>query len=319
MRASTARFQYHGTGGALLGLTLINAILSMLTLGIYSFWAKSRLRAFHYENTEADGDRFAYHGTGGELLRGALRAFGLILLLGFAFAVLMSILGGPEASPWTQGTITLGFYLLFAVLASAAVNLTRRYRLSRSSWRGVRFAFDGSTGDYMMMMARGTLLTIVTLGFYTPFFQSERRAFLVNHTRFGSEPFRYDGDGRQLFGDYVKAVLLTIPTLGLCWFWYAAHKHRILWSHTKMRGAQFISSVEGNDLLALHLTNFVLVVVTLGIATPWAITRMHAFQCEHLRLVGTVDWASIDQQAQAAGAMGEGLADGLDMDVGLGL
>lgn len=67
----------------------------------------------------------------------------------------------------------------------------------------------------MMMMARGTLLPIVTLGFYTPFFQSERRTYLVNHTRFGSEPFRYDGDGRQLFGDYVKAVLLTVPTLGL--------------------------------------------------------------------------------------------------------
>lgn len=316
---STARFRYHGTGGSLFGLVLVNAILTVLTLGIYSFWAKTKVRAFHHAHTEADGDRFAYHGTGGELLRGALRALGVILVIGLVLVGMMMVFAGGAASETAQVALTLVVYAVIGVLTMAAINLTRRYRLSRTSWRGIRFSFHGETGAFTKMMLRGSLLSLVTLGFYTPFFQSQRRAFLVEHTRFGTEPFLYDGEGRALLGDFLKAVLLTIPTLGLSWIWYAAFRHRYFWSHTRMRGGQFVSTVTGGGLFALYATNLLLVMFTAGIGMPWAITRMHAFWCDNLRLAGTVDWASIEQHTHAANAMGEGLADSLDMDVGLGL
>lgn len=316
MPPNTARFRYHGTGSALLGLVVVNALLTVLTLGIYSFWARNKVRQFHYGHTEAGGDGFVYEGTGGELLRGSIRAFAVILLLVVAFAVLTLVSGGDAAPVPTRLAVMLALYGVVAVLMLAAVNLTRRYRISRTSWRGVRFSFHGSTRAFVGMMIRGTLLGIVTLGFYTPFFQSQRRGFLVDHTRLGAEEFSYHGDGRALVGEFLKAVLLTIPTLGLCWIWYAAFKHRYLWSQTRMRGGQFISSVTGGELLALHAVNLALVLFTVGIGTPWAITRTHAFWCEHLRLVGTVDWATLDQHAQPVNAMGEGLAEHFDIDVG---
>lgn len=325
MEKKYASLRYHGEGGALFGLVLVNALLTALTLGIYSFWGRTKVRQFHYNETEMDGDRFVYHGTGGELLVGALKAMGImfltVIVVSIAAFALGAVFGGQvesgAPSPVFTSLFTVFFYTLFALMMILAINGARRYRLSRSSWRGIRFNFHGGFGAYLGLMLKGIALSVVTLGFYSPFFASERRAFLVNNVRFGSEPFEYTGEGRPLFWPWLRALLLSVPTLGLSWIWFAAFAHRYFWNNTTMRGARFQSSVEAKDLLVLHLTNLLLVVFTLGIGAPWAIARTMRYHCEHLILVGTVDWASIEQRAQAATATGEGLAEGLDVDVGV--
>jgi uncharacterized membrane protein YjgN (DUF898 family) len=319
LHTSIAKLRYHGTGGSLFGLILGNGLLSIITLGIYSFWAKNNVREFHYSHTEMDGDRFAYHGTGGELFRGYLKAMGVLFLLAIGLGLAMAALGGQNISPGMQTGVVVTFYIAIFFLMLVAVNGARRYRLSRSSWRGIRFSFHGDVGEFVALMVKGILLSIVTLGFYGPYFQNQRRAFFVTNARFGSEPFMYQADARPLFNEYVKAFLLTIPTLGLYWIWYAAFQHRFFWSHTYMRGARFRSMVTGKDLFALVATNLLLVVFTLGIGTPWAIVRSHAFWCDNVRLEGTVDWATIQQRAQSASATAEGLAEGFDVDVGIGM
>ena len=324
MEKKYAKLHYHGEGGALFGLLLINALLTMLTLGIYSFWGRTKVRQFHYNETEMDGDRFAYHGTGGELLVGALKATGIIfvtvLVIGFAAFGLGFLVGAQgEEAPTQSPLFTVLLYSVFSLFMIVAINGARRYRLSRSSWRGIRFNYHGGFGAYLGLMLTGILLTVLSLGFYSPFFASNRRAFFVNNVRFGSEPFEYKGEGRALFWPWIKALLLAIPTLGLSWIWYAAFQHRYFWNNTHMRGGRFQSSVEGKELLVLQLTNLLLVIFTFGIGTPWVITRTTRFWCDRLMLVGTVDWASIEQRAQTATGTGEGLAEGLDVDVGIGM
>lgn len=314
---SVGKFRYHGSGGDLFGMVIVNAIFTILTLGIYSFWARTKVRQFHYSHTELDGDRFAYHGTGGELLRGALIAGVVSFVLALVLTLGIEAAGGEDAAPLITGGIVVAFYVVLIPLVIYAVNASRRYRLSRSSWRGIRFSFHGQFNDFGALMLRGIFLSIVTLGFYTPFFQNERRRFLVNNTRFGSEPFMYIGEGRTLFYPYLKALLLTLPTLGFSWIWYSAFKHQHFWNHTVMRGARFRSKVAGWSLLELQLTNMILIYITLGIGATWAITRSHTYFAERVTLEGTVDWARIQQQAQTAGAVGEGLAEGFDVDVGI--
>lgn len=316
MEPTTARLRYHGTGGSLFGLMIVNFLLTVITLGFYSFWARNKLREFHYSHTEMEGDRFAYHGTGGELLSGWIKAFGVFFVLALAFALASIATGGETASLTTQFMISAAFYLLFFLLMPIAINGARRYRLSRSSWRGIRFSFHGRWQDYLALVIRGTLLSILTLSFYRPVFQNQRRAFFVDHARFGSEPFIYDGDGRALVWEYVKAVLLTLPTLGLYWVWYAAFKHRYFWGHTMMGGARLRSSVTGGGLLGLYLTNALLAIFTLGVAAPWIIARTHAYWCDNIYLRGAVDWATIQQNAQTATATAEGLAEVFDVDLG---
>ena len=317
---TTAKLSYHGTGGSLFGLVLLNGLLTIITLGIYSFWAKTKVRAFHYSHTEMDGDRFAYHGTGGELWSGYLKAVGILFLIFLSIGIVSAVLSpsGGEPQPVIAIGLPLLAYAIVGVLIPVAINGARRYRLSRSSWRGIRFSYHGKAKEFLAMNLGGLLLTVVTLGFYLPTWQNRRREYFVTHARFGSEPFMYSGAARELFGEYVKALLLTIPTLGLSWVWYAAFKHRFFWANTTMRGARFRSTVSGGDLLGLSLTNIALTLVTLGIGIPWVQTRSHAFFAERLSLKGTVEWAAIEQRAQQAGAAGEGLADAFDVDVGIG-
>lgn len=315
------RFKYHGTGGDLFVLSLINGLLTVVTLGIYSFWAKNKVRVFHYENTEVAGERFAYHGTGGELLMGALKGFGLIMLLSIAAGVFAAMLGGIEETPslTSQVVLFVVVYLGIGLLMILAINGTRRYRFSRSSWRTFRFVYTGKLGEFAVMMLRGLVLTAVTLGFYSPYFANQRRAFLTNNARFGSERFRYDGDAQVLFPQYCKYLLLTIPTLGFCWIWYSAFKHRHFWNHTWFNDVRFNSTVNGSDLFTLHLTNALLTIVTLGFGAPWALVRLRGFYCDNMSMLGEVDWVTIHQRMDQTTATAEGLAEALDIDVGIGM
>ena len=319
MNDNEIRLRYEGTGGSLLGLAIGNAVLTVLTLGIYSFWARNKVREFHYSHTDLGGDRFAYHGTGTELFRGYLKASGIVLLLAIGFGVLSLLTGGETATPLTQVLVVGVFYLGLFVLVIFAINGARRYRMSRSSWRGIKFSYHGKSEEFAKMMLRGILLQIVTLGFYSPYFENQRRAYLVNHTRFGTEEFRYAAPADPLVKEWLKALLLTIPTLGLIWVWYSAFRHRYFWSNTHISDGRFDSQVTGEEIMGLGVINVVLAIVTLGIAAPWIITRTHAFWCSRLALVGAVDWAAIQQRAQAASEAAEGLADSMDVDVGIEL
>ena len=81
--AALRRPTFHGTGGTLFGIHLVNTLLTIVTLGFYYFWAKTRLRRYLFGQSEIEGDRYAYHGTGPELLLGTIKAvlvFGVPIL-----------------------------------------------------------------------------------------------------------------------------------------------------------------------------------------------------------------------------------------------
>src|SRR5215510_8374244 len=70
----TRRLQFHGSAQTLFGIWIVNVFLTLLTLGVYYFWAKVRIREYLLSQTSFEGDRFAYHGTGTELLIGWIKA-----------------------------------------------------------------------------------------------------------------------------------------------------------------------------------------------------------------------------------------------------
>jgi uncharacterized membrane protein YjgN (DUF898 family) len=158
----------------------------------------------------------------------------------------------------------------------------------------------------------GTLLTGITLGLYYPILLVKRQAFMISHSYFGSERFGFAGRGRDLFWAYVQAILLTLPTLGLCWVWYIARKRRYFWDHTSFGAARFSCTVSGRALLGLWAVNLLLLVVTLGIAWPWVRVRNTHFAFRNLSLLGPLDLARIQQEAQRVSTMGEGLSGFFD-------
>ena len=305
------RLVFHGSGGELFGIFVVNLLLTIFTLGIYSFWAKVRTRQYLWGQSEFAGDRFGFHGTGQELLIGWLK---VALLLG-GLVALMSLLqfgwGDPMADVLAQGIFYMGLLVLFPLARIGSM----RYRLSRTSWRGIRFSFRGQYRPFLWLSLRGFLLTGLTAGLYYPFYQSDVRRYLTEHSHFGPVPFTFDGRGGDLFGSYALTYLLTLPTLGLIWVWYTARRRRYFWNHTLFAEARFHSTVTGGSLLGLYTVNLAIIVLSLGLALPWATIRTKRYDFEHLSLQGPLDLDHITQQAQTVSPVGEELAGFLDLDV----
>ena len=302
------RLAFHGTGGSLFGIHIVNVLLTLVTLGVYYFWGKTRVRAYLWGQTEIAGDRFAYHGTGRELFMGFLKA-----VLFFALPLLLlSLL--RDLTTWTILKVLslVGSYVIVSVFFPLAIVGARRYRLSRTSWRGIRFSFRGSASEFVKLFIVHTILTSITLGLWYPIFDVRRHAFLTNDSWFGNRKLAFDGGMNGLFGPFVLALVLTPFTLGLCWFWYLAKKRRYFWDHTTFGAARFRYTVGGGALLWLMLGNFLILVLTLGLGWSWAQVRSARFVARNLSLVGELDLESIQQDARAASATGEGLAGLLD-------
>jgi len=303
------RPRFRGEGSTLFGIHIVNVLLTLVTLGVYYFWAKTRVRHYLFGQTEIAGDRFAYHGNGKELLLGTLKAaliFGLPILL---LNLVRDVFDVDDLFKVVAGVNSGSLVFVFFPVALAGA---RRYRLSRTSWRGIRFSFRGHVWDLIKIFISGSFYTAITLGFYTPFFLVNRQAYLVTHSYFGSEPFDFTGRGKDLLSPFVVALLLTLPTLGLCWVWYLARKRRYFWDHTRLGAARFSCSVTGGALLALWVVNVLLLICTLGLAWPWVRTRNIHFAFQNLALTGPLDLARIQQQRLYASSVGEGLSGFFD-------
>jgi len=313
--AARRRLSFHGTGGTLFGIHVVNVLFTVLTLGVYYFWGKTRIRRYLFGESAFEGDRFAYHGTPQELLLGFAKAFVVFFVPIVVLTVVRDVL---DVGPTIKGAAAVSISLLFLMFLPVAMVGARRYRLSRTSWRGIRFSFRGAAFEFVKIFVKGTILTGLTFGLYYPFFVTRRQAFMISHSYFGNERVDFDGRGRELFGPYLLSVLLTLPTLGLCWVWFLARKRRFFWEHTTFGAARFGSTVTGGALLGLWVVNAILLVCTFGLAWPWVRVRNIDFAFRYLALDGPLDLERIRQQAQQASATGEGLAGFLDTGFDLG-
>ncbi|MFO0775008.1 MAG: DUF898 family protein [Nitrospiraceae bacterium] len=311
----TYRLSFSGSGRTLFGIHIVNVCLTLITLTIYSFWAKVRVRKFLYSQSAFAGDRFAYHGTGRELMNGATKA---TLVFGIPYLALSNapqLMGGSTTVIAVSQILSVLLALTFLPVAIVGA---RRYRLSRSSWRGIRFSFHGQAAEFMKLYIPHALLAIVTLGATYPLLDMKRQAYLVRHSALGTERFSFDGQDWGVAKSFLWAVVLFPVTFGLSWFWYSAARQRYVWNHTQLGGARFSCTMQGADLAKLRVTNFLLLVCTLGFAWPWTTIRNAHFTLNTLTLRGVIDFDRIAQQAQTCTATGEGLSSFLDSGFDLG-
>jgi uncharacterized membrane protein YjgN (DUF898 family) len=312
--AGRRHLAFRGSAGGLFGIQVVNVLLTLLTLGVYFFWGKARVRAYLLSGTELESDRFAYHGTGLELLIGFAKGVAIFFIPVALLSLLPQIYGLPDE---VISALSVLLWMAGLLLVPIAMVGARRYRLSRMSWRGIRFSFRGSAREFVGVFVVGTILTSLTLGIYYPVFATRRQAFMISHSYFGSRAFSFDGRGRDLVGPFVVMLLLFLPTLGLSWFWFAARRQRYFTVHTRFGATTFHSEVTGGRLAWLQISNVLALLLTLGLAWPWTVVRSLDFTFRYVTLRGPLDVADIRQDARAASATGEGLAGLLDADFGV--
>ncbi|KHS65553.1 membrane protein [Pectobacterium brasiliense] len=144
------RVQFHGKAGEYFAIWLVNGLLTIITLGIYSAWATVRRRRYFYGNTEINGDRFDYHAQPIQILKGRLLVIAGIVLFYIVLAM----------SP-TLGTILA---LAFAALIPIIVIRNWRYDAIMSSYRGIRFNYHCQTGRAYWVLLLCPILLL--LAFY---------------------------------------------------------------------------------------------------------------------------------------------------------
>ncbi len=306
------RFAFRGEGLPLFTLILKNMLLTLVTLGVYVPWAKTERRKYIWQNVEIAGHRLRYHGTGKELFIGYLKVLA-------AYAV---FIGLPMLVNWTAGKTTGIIVQIVLALGLVAVIPyaiwgARRYLLSRTSWRGVHFRLEGDPHAYAKALIGGYLLTIVTLGFYAPYWMNKLYRLMTEASALGTRNFEYRGGDKEAFRIMVRGMLFTILTFGIYSFWYQANLLRFRLENTWFDGAHGETDLKGSDLMMLTCIQVFGLVFSLGFAFPWIATYSLNYVLERTRFVGPIAFANIYQAASTGNATADGLADALDVGLAI--
>ena len=310
---SSYRMGFQGDGRTLFGINFINLIKTIFTLGFYRFWAKTNVRQYLWTQTLFAGDRFSYHGTARELLRGAVR-FGLIFLLFVAVSAYTYLeIGWKEGE--LVGNIATGAIMLWIPFLMVGA---WRSRLSRTSWRGIRFSFRGEGRQALSIYFKGYLAVPLTLGLYWPYFKMETENFWRENSWFGDVQMRFSGKGKDFLKKFIFALILTPLTLGFYLFWFQADLSRYLWSHTHIGGATFNFPIKGRDYFNLKIGNFFIIILSLGLGYSWVVVRNRKFISDNLTLAGTVELNRVVQEMKDSGAFGEEGMDMIDVPIDIG-
>lgn len=335
------RFQFAGTGGDYFRIWIVNLVLSVVTLGIYSAWAKVRREQFFHRNTLLAGSGFDYHGNPKAILKGRLIAWTLFGLMGVS----------QKFSPALYGVLVLCSIPILPWLLMRSL----KFRAANTSYRGLRFHHRGTYGSAFVAFVVHGIAAMVSLGLWLPMWMRAIRRFQLDKLSFGKTEFSCTPPAGGFFGAYFKAGLLTIVPIAvlaavlvpmmsgqrgrvdpeaaamigflplafmvviglLIRPYIAARLANLTWNATSVGGKAFISTQTYRSYLAVVVSNFVLVVLTLGLYWPWAKVREAAYRLDRLELEATSLDAFVGRATEERSAVGEEIADAFDLDFSL--
>jgi len=197
---------FSGRGGDFLRLLITGSLFQIPTFGFYRFWLITKLRRHLWANTQIDGEAFEYTGTAKELLIGFLVALAVLVPLYIVYFIL-SIMAEER-----YAFASVPLVVIMYVLAHFGTYRARKYRASRTIFRGVRFWMKGSGWAYSVRAILWDLATLLTLGLALPWAMASLERYRMRHTYFGSIQGGFVGTGWSLFkrGWWVWAMGLAL-------------------------------------------------------------------------------------------------------------
>jgi uncharacterized membrane protein YjgN (DUF898 family) len=226
------------------------ALLELVTAGFYRFWLATDIRRSLWASTSIEGTALEYTGTAKELLLGFLFALTILVPV-----YLVYFLIGIEAER-AKAFASIPLILFFYAFSQFAIFRARRYRATRTIWRGLRFWMSGSGWAYSWRACLWGLLTVLTLGLALPWRESALECYKMRHLHYGDLPASFAGTGWQLFKRTWWLWLLSLPIITLP-FTYPAYQV-ILWrwwvSGVSFGKVRFDSDLRAGGLMGLYWT-----------------------------------------------------------------
>lgn len=173
---------------AMLWIGLYTFLLNTVTLTIFRFWGRTHFRRRLWADTRIGGEPLEYTGRGMELFLGFIIAIFTLMVPTIAAVFGAQLLLGPEA----MIAVIILIYLLLSVIISVAIFLARRYHLSRTTYRGIRFAQTGSAWGYGLTAFGYGVLTLLTLGWFAPAAQIRLSSRIWSNAWYGGVRFRFE-------------------------------------------------------------------------------------------------------------------------------
>ena len=206
-------------------LAFWTGFLTVLTLGIYRFWARTRLRRYIWSAIDAGGDSFEYTGTGLEKFLGFLIALVVLAVYLGLLQVGLSFIGfnlwgavtlepsGPR-DVLIQLGVTYVTGLAVLPLIFYAQYRSRRYMLSRTRWRGLRFGLDAAALGYVWRALLYFALSFVTFGLLIPLATFRLEKYMTDRMWYGDAGFEQQGQWWRLY-PAMKHLLIALGVLVL--------------------------------------------------------------------------------------------------------
>jgi uncharacterized membrane protein YjgN (DUF898 family) len=343
--------QFTGSWREYLPIAASNALLTIVTLGIYRFWATARERRYLWSRTEFIDDSLEWTGTGREMFIGFLIVVGILLpfflFIQFLFPALLA--RGMELA---AGVILAAFYVGLVYLGGVARFRALRYRLSRTRWHGIRGGSDNPGWRYGAEYIGRHFVSFITLLLLFPWASAKLWNSRWNGMSFGPLPFEAslttsniygrwlalyavpflgaivaliggvggffaagaDGSGiASLAGIFIGLFLVFYIVLPLMTLAYFAKFFREAASAMRLGDLTFGFDAGTKDWLKLFLGNIALAVVTFGFGMFFWGYRTWSFMVRHLHVYGYVDLSDLTQSRTTAPGEAEGFADMFDV------
>lgn len=338
--ARTVRPEFTGSAGEYFRIWIVNLFFSLVTLGVYSAWAKVRKKKYFYGSTRLDGQTFDYFGRPKAILKGRI-----IAVLAF---VVYALAG--ELYPYSR----YAFWAVAIVVLPWLVVRALTFNARNSAHRGLRFHFSGTPKQAAGVYIGTFVLAVLTAGLAYPLFVTRQKAFVLESHAFGLSKLRCELSAWAFFWIYVRALLIVLavavpvfalmfvlqsvgsglgsfswmiwalPLVGMyggyavAYAYIQARTTNLLWNGTSGPGFRFSSSLSAIKLVRIYIGNIVAVACSGGLLIPWAVVRTLRYRLECFTM--TVEEGLVHAANPAfarVGATGQELGDFFNLDLGV--
>jgi len=341
--------RFTGMGSEYFGIWIVNLLLTIITLGIYSSWAKVRRMQYFYRHTELAGSTFDFHGRPLRMFYGRLIALGMFVVYSYSVRL--------------HSLVTVLVLIMLALVMPWLLRNSLRFRLYNTSWRGTRFHFKGTLAAAYRVFLLNGFLTMITLYIMAPFMHQRLKAYQHDNSWFGRTRCSFHASAGRFYLVYLlllAAIIGFFVVIGMSGIFGAfmsinAAQHsgsrvdprelikilvtvygaiiligvaigpafhalinNLIWNNTRIGEHRLECRMSPLKLAWITISNLVLLVVTFGLFTPWASVRLAKYQLESVRLLPVSDLQEfVDAEPETLGAVGEEAATAFDFDISL--
>ena len=283
---------FSGDAREYFGIWIVNVLLSIVTVGIYSAWAKVRTQKYFLGNTMIDGRPFSYHATGAQILIGRIIVLAILFMVGVI----------SETHPIAYIVTTI----LFAFVSPWLINRGLSFNAAMTSWSNVRFRFVGNYWRALLVFVIYPFLSIVTLWIAFPFAARALARYTIGGHSLGSRKLAFDSRIRPFYKallivvlwiligvvpvvilalaavadasnlTLLMAVFVAVYFLQIKTVFAAGTRNAIFEGMELENGHRFVSNISPTRLILIVLTNTLAIIGTAGLLLPWAKNTGHA-------------------------------------------